>query len=169
VAEVLDVTPPDNVEATLWRTQVGFLMTRLRDALLALIPIAESVKIGWTEGESYDEWDRITQALYESICLDAIAYSTVEGADSASFPKYGLLYRDYSSYSVIGVQSSQLPEGDFHFLRFSTSALPFDSVRCVGRAQVENLIDVPVESCDFFVRIRDGQSLSSPIRDLVIT
>lgn len=50
-----------------WNTSVTELIMVFRGALISIIPWLERAKIYWKNGESYDDWDNIVNALYENI------------------------------------------------------------------------------------------------------
>jgi len=157
------------VEERYWQTSVEFLIGKFREALIGLIPTLEDVRIWWREGQSWDEWDRIAEALYESIVLDAIRETGRLPAFSLEFPRYDVTPSDYSKLSLIAVESSATPKGSI-FHRLATSDSPFDSVVCttVEWSKEQKFLTVPFKGCRFSVLLRQGRDLSEPVYDLAV-
>lgn len=77
-------------------------------ALLALIPHAERVHMRWREGESYDDWDAIAEALWNSFVVSPMA-DALSGGTPLQLPRYGFAYDIYSFDDVLAV-SGPAPE-----------------------------------------------------------
>lgn len=88
----------------------------------------DRVKIGWRNEEAYDDWDSISQNLYENMVLRSVQFSS-ERQEALFTPDYGTIYPSYGDKSYIEVadSGSQL-NGYKVFVNFSTLERPFDQV-----------------------------------------
>ena len=106
-----------------WGTSVNKIIHIFRDALLALIPIADRARILWREPDNYDDWDLIAQSLFRSIVV-----MSLENADECKAlqgtPKYDERISDYSLKSFL---STSKGSGELAFICFETDSLPFDT------------------------------------------
>ena len=80
---------------------VRSLLETLRDALTALVPMAEHAGIAWREGEAYDDWDDLASTLYEVFVVRPI--STAADASSGALPlaPYDLRLPTYEQHSAL--------------------------------------------------------------------
>ena len=103
------------------------LMTQFQRALVALAPIAEDAGISWRDGESYDEWDRIAQAMFYSFVVDVVK----QDVSVSPFTEYDMRYSDYSSLTHIKVNIKDTTEFGV-FVAYATQEEPFDSIKYVS-------------------------------------
>lgn len=135
------------------------LLMIFRDALIALVPSMNRAMIPWREGESYDDWDLITEALYRSIvvgsCEDLLEHSR-------PIARYGFMIPDYLAHSFIAVSLPRNGPTPAAFVRFATLEVPFDMVRVRTLAPagytVTSTLDVPADGVSFSLFAnRDGR------------
>ena len=107
----------------LWPTSVNELTLIFRDALLALIPIADRARMQWREPKNYDDWDSIAQSLFQSIVVSSLAHAGPL-QPSYELPKYDVRIANYSENSFLS--TSACPT-DLAFVCFETGQSPFDS------------------------------------------
>jgi hypothetical protein len=111
-----------------WSTTVDDLMLNFREALASLVPYMERVKIGWRDEEAYDDWDNISQVLYENMVLRSVQFST-ERQEALVTPDYGTIYLSYGDKSFIEVVDDGFQLSGYKvFVGFSTLEHPFDQV-----------------------------------------
>ncbi len=103
---------------------VTALMLRFRESLLCLIPVLEEASIGWRDGQQYDSFSTIAEALFRAIVIDDIE----ELNDSCSVGNYIYDMPPYesSSGSYLYVMSEQKELGKF--VRFSSCDGKFDQI-----------------------------------------
>jgi hypothetical protein len=108
-----------------WKTSVDELLALFRDAIQALIPVAERAHMSWREPDAYDDWDAICQTIYRSIVIGSI-----EHADGIvgfmPMLDYDLRTQFYGNSSFIGDATSKEKAA---FVCFETEELPFDRCR----------------------------------------
>lgn len=75
------------------------LLLNFRNALVSLVPYLENIQIPYKEEEAYDEWDRISETLYEELVINSIK-STKTG-HSECYAKYGFYYDNYKKIDFI--------------------------------------------------------------------
>ena len=119
----------DAQQQGVWHTTVTEAINIFRDAQCALIPVVERAHIPW-RGDTYDDWERIANALFESIVADAVIHSLpAEDAETVRIPALGMLYQDLSGMSFIEVMRPGLTSPPYPaFLQYSTRTTPFDTV-----------------------------------------
>jgi hypothetical protein len=108
-----------------WKTSVNELLSIFRQALLAVIPCIEKAHIRWKQGESYDEWDNITEALFSNIVCSSLAGAVLP---EYSMARYDLRYKDYSNIDFILVETPNAATNMYIFVSYQTVVSPFDSV-----------------------------------------
>jgi hypothetical protein len=110
----------DITSEKLWSVSVTDLVGYFREALVAMVPIAEKVRMRWRE--PYDDWDGIATALFNSIVIQSIE-NDAEGQSILPMLQYNLMVRSYVDFSYIG--TTDLPS--HAFIRFETTEAPFDT------------------------------------------
>src|SRR3954466_740972 len=96
---------------TLWRTTVDQLLLVFRDALRALVPHVEKVRIEWRDGSAYDDWDAIAQTLYERMVVSSLLWAMPENErERSQFPDYNMTYSSYGGKTVIAVNHGSTNE-----------------------------------------------------------
>lgn len=90
-----------------WNTNITELVEIFVEALISLIPSMEKAHITFNNNDSYDEWDRIADALFNSIIVDALINSSnLIDRNRILFPKYGIQYENYSEFAFIILKES---------------------------------------------------------------
>src|ERR1700754_5073986 len=113
---------------TVLQTTVGQLLLVFRDALRALVPHVERVRIEWRDGSAYDDWDEIAQTLYEKIIVSSLQWSIPEAdREHCELPDYNTAYASYAGKTVITISRASDERLVFH--SFATEKHPFDRVR----------------------------------------
>lgn len=114
---------------TVWLTTVSELSLVFRDALRALVPHLERVRIDWRDGSAYDDWDDIAQTLYEKIVTSSVLWALPEEERKrCEFPKYNMTYSSYAGKTLITLNCASAAER-LVFHSFTTAMTPFDRVR----------------------------------------
>jgi hypothetical protein len=93
-----------------WTTTVTELLGLFREALLALVPIAERAKISWRDGEAYDDWDAIAAALFNNLVVRGLRYGDATLMQS-EFTQYDTVLPFYRSVAFISVDGPEIPKG----------------------------------------------------------
>lgn len=132
-----------------WHTTVNELLSIFRGALIAIIPWIEKAQIKWKEGESYDDWDNISESLYKNIVCSSLIS---EVASEYYIAKYDLQYQEYSKIDFIQVMSNNYPDKQFAFVSYSSNQIPFDSVKVAEldkTFKVIGYLNLNLEDLDF--------------------
>lgn len=98
------------------------LLAIFQKALVANIPFAEEVEIPWSEN-TYDNWERIEEALFISIVAEPIDYA-FEGQGYFPIGPYGAALSDFSRKSFIVYGDGS---GSLMFIGLETVERPFDT------------------------------------------
>jgi hypothetical protein len=159
----------DSVGASLWHVTVDELIQIFRQALIDLIPTFERARITWRGDQTYDNFERIPDALWDSIVGDSVAYA--RGFEKAeSLARYSFVDPG-RAHSRILVNDPQQRLG-FHL--FSSRDEPFDTIECQkigsdGRELDGEVEEVPYAGAHFMyeARFSDGAP-TRQIRELEV-
>ena len=110
-------------EIKVWSVSPTNLIGYFREALLALVPIANKIHMPWKEPECYDDWDEICSALYSSIVIRSVG-NTTEGNQLFPLLRYNKRSRSYDDCSFVGRSDV---DGNYAFLCLQTKSKPFDT------------------------------------------
>lgn len=139
-----------------WNTSTTEILTIFRDAILALIPTFEKAKIAWKEGEAYDDFDNIVEALYSNIVCSSL---TGEVASQYNMPRYCGRYNYYASMDFIEVKNGTGKR--FAFIAYQTEKTPFDIIQVAELDEAGKVIgysNVKFEGATFiFIKNNNGR------------
>jgi hypothetical protein len=107
----------------MWTTSTDSLLRIFRDAIIALIPIAERARMHWREPEAYDDWDDMCAAIYESIVIRSFDFAN-EIASSPPVPRYDQRISSYNQNNYIGDANLKAAGA---FICFETRIEPLDT------------------------------------------
>lgn len=127
---------------------ISTIVLNFRDALRAMVPIAERVGIPWRDGESYDEWDGIAQALFSALVVAVVPWP--DGRER-KFAEYDMRYENYGGLRRIVVRTPSAME--LHtFVAFSTREAPFDSIRVLNTdTRADQTSVISANNVEFFI------------------
>lgn len=138
---------------------VSELLEVFRNASVALVPWVERVGIRWRDGESYDDWDDITETLYNNIVCATIYGEVAIDYDMA---RYDRRCDDYSKINHILVFPKDAKEVEMAFIGFGSTIRPMDTVKVAvlsreGRSVAEQTIQY--DNLEFlFIRFHSNGS-----------
>ena len=151
-----------------WHTSISMLLFNFREALVAILPYVDAVKIGWRDHEAYDDWDEISSSLYRNMVEKSILHS-IECRQDLKVPPYDLLIPSYCGYLHIAVIFPQY--SNLAFIGFSTQNDPFDSVKCVsirdGQVIHDEILYLPLKECEF-AAVYESASIAMSITDITL-
>jgi hypothetical protein len=109
----------------LWRVGVGELIEIFQHALVALVPLFDQAMINWRGPNTYDDYERVAEALFNSIVRDSL--SSAPGTEGAYSPgRYGV-HEPGRELSRIYVND---PDDHLAFFELETEIHPFDTIVC---------------------------------------
>lgn len=134
------------------------LVENFRSALLCLLPSVERVGLAWKRPDAYDDWDNLSEAVYQALIVEPLRSSLpATERERFSLPRYDLLLPSYAGKSIIEVLP---PRSDgtirvFHAL--GTATAPFDVVEwrpvgVTGTPKSDELETTPFEGARFELR-----------------
>lgn len=143
----------------IWTVTVSQLLSDFRDALVALVPIAERTRIAWRKPQAYDDWEGIEAALFHSIVASPFE-NNAEGVRWASLAPYDFVVETYASNSFVGLAGTPHHAA---FLCLDTQDFPFDT--CVAavldhEGRVTGEVRVPFDAAQFVFAARQEGSIS---------
>jgi hypothetical protein len=142
-----------------WSTSVNDLASIFRDALSALVPIAERARMPWREPNNYDDWDAITEALFKSLVINSLEHANEWNAFS-ELPRYDLVIEKYAQKSFLTVSPNP---GGLAFVRFETELSPFDTAvfaRLNVSGEVMGTERLPIDEIRFVLAGRSANSIT---------
>jgi len=124
----------------------------------------ERARINWEEGQQYDDWDEIAQALFSSIVAQSLWNMTL-GEDKNPLldvplekiiPRYNMLYENYSDFGRIEIYDARAHD-NYVFVGLSTSSKPFDTGDFIildekAAPKSKSLIKFPFDQTDLCFR-----------------
>lgn len=128
---------------TIWYTSVKSLLKNLQGALKSLAPWMRASKVAYTQGEAYDEWDNIAEALYEAIVVSPLQYAEGSSPDN-DFVRYDSYWnRQETCFISLGPYAEKEPYrifssfiGDYNFDVVSYTEFCSVSMRCLGEGRM---------------------------------
>lgn len=146
---------------TPWSTTLTELLGVLRQALAALVPVAEKARIPWRDGEAYDDWDAIAACLYDNLVVRPISCAA-EVEPGITLPKYDMLYPSYRG-AFIQVEGGGVPEGvTAVFVGFGGLSADFGTVKWTrvlpsGEVAEEKIQLSSYDACKFHLVHGEGE------------
>jgi hypothetical protein len=131
------------------RATVTNLVLNFGDACRALVPSLDRARVPWSDANQYDNWDRIAEALFESLVGEPCKFQAAEiGLDGLHLRRYDF-DTDPAANAFISVVTPNCT--DCRLISLVSQDQPFSHVRAVGKSG-ETV--APIEQCDFaFVMI----------------
>lgn len=129
---------------------IDALMRSLQGAIEAVIPWAVKTGLPINDGDSYDDWERIQDALYQGIVCDALYY---DAPDGCPLPTYLLQVPSYRDSTFIRVTSSESDQ-EYAFIAFSyvENRLEYMEVACLDdRRDVTGTTYLSPSSCTYSI------------------
>jgi hypothetical protein len=111
-----------------WETSIEELMRLLSECLAVVAPVLRKAHIKSEPPNSYDDWDRVAEALYRSLLVDALENASLD-VMANDLPKYGFEIGDYSGLSFVGLLPNSAGESVLAFKEFRSKTGPFDTAR----------------------------------------
>lgn len=127
-----------------WTGRVDDLVLACADALRALTPHLERVGLAWQEGQRYDEFDHIADAIWSSFVIDS---------------------------ALVDPRFASLTADDFRPLGFQRDAHPWRAwveVRHIQMGKLGVLLDFGTTHEPFDTAVVDGPRARVPLADLAV-
>ena len=103
------------------------LMLNFADACRALVPTMDRAGVPWRDGEQYDNWDRVAEALFESLVAEPCAFQAVREAGLGKLrpARYGFAH-DTNRNAWVALQCDRAAR----VITLSSLTTPFSHVQC---------------------------------------
>jgi hypothetical protein len=151
-ARLLAVGASDNR----WETSIEELIRLLSECLAVIAPVLRKAHIKSEPPNTYDDWDRVAEALYSSVLVDALENANL-GVDASNLPRYGFEIDNYSVLSFVGLLPTNPGAPALAFKEFRSETDPFDTARFAVLDEAgRNTGDTerPVAECRFRLLLR---------------
>lgn len=130
---------------TTWSTTVSEVVDVFRNALIAIVPWLEKARIGWREGDAYDDWDNISNALYENIVCSSLFGEVAQEYDIVG---YDFITNDYSRVNFILVRTGQYEGNDLAFVSFQSIDRPMDMIKVAVLEKSGSVVERKLIRCN---------------------
>jgi hypothetical protein len=132
------------------RETVTNLVLNFGDACRALVPCLDRALIAWCNSNQYDNWDRIAEALFESLVAEPCRFQASEiGLGALQLSKYGF---DSCSSANAFISVVTPHSTDCKLISLVSQGQPFSHVRAIGTS---GEIVAPITQCDFAFVVTD--------------
>jgi hypothetical protein len=126
------------------RETVTNLVRNFGEACRALVPSLDRARVSWSDANQYDNWDRIAEALFESLVIEPCRFQANEiGLDKLQFDKYGFIASSNANAFISVVISGAT---ECKLISLVSRDRPFSHVRAAG---VSDEMIAPIMQCDF--------------------
>lgn len=121
----VSMTEADDV----YRATIGELLEIFRDALAALIPLADRAKMNYRDIEPHRDWERLAESLFDAFVRSPIESDRSRAHDELPLARYDIDLDDYLGKSWLGLASDS---GEITaIVRFLSYDDPFDTAQIV--------------------------------------
>src|SRR4051812_28142658 len=117
-------------------------MRLFRDALVAVAPILKRAQIDHQDGAQYDDYDRVAEALFESVVLSPLRNSS-QVPEDMPFSKYDFKRTDRAPRPLFLVHDRDEPDARYIFRSLGSDREPFDAVRVHPEIDEETDVTIP--------------------------
>jgi hypothetical protein len=103
------------------------LMLNFAHACRGLVPSLDRAVVPWRDGEQYDNWDRVADALFETLVTEPCAFQAVGEGGLAKLrtARYG-----FGSNPACNAWVAMQRNGGARVIALSSVTTPFDHVKC---------------------------------------
>jgi len=120
-----------------WETTINQLLDIFRNSILSILPSIMQAHIPWKNEDAYDDWDMISETLFQTIVVNSILHS--QNFD-LQLPKYDFHYESYKKFDYIIVENQDFDQNRKVFISFYTKEHPFDYVKVAILDKNENMV-----------------------------
>lgn len=112
-------------------SSISDLVATFRQALLALTPFAERLKMNWRDGHQHRHWESMAEAVFDACVRGPIESDAGRWEDELPLPRYDIDDIWYPSCSWIVVDSYD-DSAPLVFVRLVSDREPFDMIQAVS-------------------------------------
>jgi hypothetical protein len=132
------------------RATVTDLVLNFGDACRALLPSLDRARVPWADANQYDNWDRIAEALFESLVAEpCMSQANDIGLGALQLTKYGF---DIAPSANAFIRVVAPLADDYRFIDLVSHDEPFGHVRALGKF---GEIIAPLAQCEFSFVVTD--------------
>jgi hypothetical protein len=106
---------------------IGELVGVFRDALMAMMPFADRVKMNHHEDDMHPDWEGVAMSLFDAFVRGPINGDRNRAADELPLARYDIDRDNYHGFSWIGVTSGAVTEAPL--IRFLSMEKPLDAIQ----------------------------------------
>jgi hypothetical protein len=109
---------------------VSELVATFRQGLLALVPIAEKLRMNWRDDEQHHDWERLAEAVFDACVRSPISADARRVDDELPLARYDIDDSPYQERSWIAIDADDFTS-PLVLVRLSSEHDPFDTLQCV--------------------------------------
>jgi len=102
------------------------LVANFRDALLAILPAADTAQLSWHDDNQHYEWERLAMTMFDVFVRQPVSVDQHRWPDEKPLAQYDIDRPDYAGCSWLELGAS--PSDRLAFVRFLSDQDPFDTV-----------------------------------------
>ena len=150
------------------------LLLNFSNAIACLANNATKINLAWQKESAYDEWDAVTQAVFNALVRFPIEWGINQNQKvDISLPIYDVFFDDYSNYSYFECTQANVSEKTHVFHSFITKRNPMDTVRVLeigaGEKVVnDHFLEIPLEKVKFVLIYKEVKNKPRKINDITI-
>jgi hypothetical protein len=116
-------------EDDVYRASVGELFANFREALLAILPIANRAMISAEDETMHRDWEALSQGVFDAFVRGPIESDRGLTVNDLSLARYDIDHEDYANLSWLTADGTKPHQGVI--VRFLSINTPFDTVQVV--------------------------------------
>lgn len=150
------------------------LLLNFNQTIACLAKKAENINLAWQEKRAYDEWDTVTQVIFNTFVKFPIEWGIYSDHKvDVLLPDYDVCYNDYSGYSYFVCTQKDLPEDTYVFHSFDTKINPMDIVRVLKidtneKVSSRDFFEIPLEKAEFILFYKVAENIMKTIKELTL-
>jgi hypothetical protein len=153
-------------QPSIWPVTVDELVAIFRAGLMDLIPTFDRAHIPWRGDQTYDDFERVAEALYDSVVRDSLA--SARGLQGAmGIARYGL--REQRERSRILVNDPSLKLSLLGLISLNTA---FDAIQCVridsNGVDIGLAEELPFDGARFLLEARFADGPPRTVREVQV-
>jgi hypothetical protein len=141
---------------------VSDLVRNFAEACRALVPNLDRASVPWADGQQHDNWDRIAEALFESLVLEPCRFhaAAVFPSTVLKLERYG--FKPAGANAFVSLNAS-LGGEDCSFVQLISRESPFDG--CEGWSSDSKLV-VPIDDAELSFVVLDADGARHKIKNI---
>jgi hypothetical protein len=140
------------------QVSVTDLVRNFAAACRAMVPHLDRARVPWTDGQQYDDWDRVAEPPFFSLVLGPCRFQAEASLPGISLvlPRYGFPPSGENAFLCLAAREA----GECRFVQLRSLDGPFDY--CEGQIEGERVLR-PLETADLSLVVVDPNGVRHKI------